>query len=672
MSFKYAYIALFYLCQPCASAYGQQESDAQLTQVLEYIAENLPEDYDYAEIAERLSFYKAHPMSINKVQRADLEGLLFLSPIQIDNLLSHREKSGSFIDLLELQAIQGFDASTITWLNNFVKLDPQNILENVSLGRMIKDSRHDLILRFGKIMQKQNGFLASDQNKPAYHGSELRTLGRYRYNYKNRIFALLNFEKDAGESAIDFYSGSVSVNHSGLLRKIVVGDYALQFGQGLTLWSGLGFGKGAGFAMMVKQDVGLRNYSSVNESSFFRGLSVAMQYKQFSLTPFVSNKQADASFSDDGREVKSLIVSGLHRTESERLTKNSITQLVYGFNTQYEGSRIRVGLTAYRTRFSMPLAAGNSLYEKYNFQGSSLINLGLHYNYSFRNSYFFGEAAHSLSSGYAYLNGLISSLSNQISIMLLQRNYQKDYYSPFNQAISESTHAANEKGFYSGISVKLNKTWEFSGYSDLFSYPWLKFRVDAPSRGYELFGQLSYEINKKSRISLRVKQQVRQENGDEPDISGGLDEVHRSSFRFELNYTLGKDFTWRNRAEMAIYRKEMANPEHGFLCYEDLIYNPLGSAFSGNIRFAIFDTSGFNSRIYAYENDVLYGYSIPAYQNKGIRYYMNVRYTFARRMDLWLRYASLNYIDQETVGSGNDQISGKQRSDIRLQLRFQF
>jgi predicted porin len=98
----------------------------------------------------------------------------------------------------------------------------------------------------------------------------------------------------------------------------------------------------------------------------------------------------------------------------------------------------------------------------------------------------------------------------------------------------------------------------------------------------------------------------------------------------------------------------------------------MGSKFSGNIRFAIFETSGFDTRVYAFENDVLYAYSVPAYQGKGIRFYVNGRYKLSRNTDLWIRYAMINYTNQETIGTGGDLIEGNKRSDIRLQLRFQF
>jgi hypothetical protein len=333
---------------------------------------------------------------------------------------------------------------------------------------------------------------------------------------------------------------------------------------------------------------------------------------------------------------------------------------------------LNLGITSYQTNFNIPFGAGKSLYEQYEYRGNSLLNLGFHYNYTLKNTYFFGEMAHSLNSGYAFINGLMTSLSPRVSLVLLHRKYAKNYHSFFNQSVSEASNAVNENGFYAAISLKFNSKWDFFIYSDYFKFPWLKFRVDAPSSGYEMLAQLNYKMNKKFKVSARFKQQLREENKGDLDDSFGLEEVDKQNYRLELIYALGDRFTLRNRAEAVRYQKGFLNQEMGFLLYQDLIYKPLSSKLSGNLRFGIFDTESFNSRIYAYENDVLYSYSVPAYQGKGIRFYGNVRYTFFRGLDIWIRYAHTSYSGQESVGSGNDQIIGNNRSDARLQMRFQF
>lgn len=661
---------------PC---FAQADNDSLIEQVIEYIAENISEDQDYSEITERLNYLRKYPLDINKATKEQLYELVFISPVQIDKLIEHRTKSGLFLDLLELQSVDGLDIETVRWLSNFLILNPRDLLSEISLNKIVKNGEHDLIIRFGRILQQQKGFISSDSGKAVYSGSADRVFTRYRFNYNNKVFLSLNMEKDAGEpflghsaKGFDFYSANIFLKGNRSIKKLIVGDYALQFGQGLTMWSGLSFGKGAGLTTVAKQGGGLRPYSSVNESSFLRGTSVTFDYRRVSVTPFVSYKKLDASLSDDESSIKSLSISGLHRTDPERKSKNTATQFVYGANAEYGKDELAVGVTAYRTMLDKPITSGNSLYEQYDFAGKSLTNLGFYYTYTFRNTYFFGEAAHSLSAGSAFVQGMMSSLSSRVSAVLLYRNYTRNYHSFFNQGLSEAAGAINETGFYAGLTVHFNSKVELTSHFDFFRFPWLRFRADAPSKGHEVSAQLAYSLSKKFKITGRFKLQQKEENSAEISTTGGLADVEKQTGRIELFYKLNNSFSIRNRVEIATYKKGQAAKEFGFLSYQDVIYKPLSSRFSGNVRFAIFDTRSFNSRIYAYENDVLYGYSIPAYQGRGLRCYINARYILRRGVDAWLRYAMSSYADQETVGSGYDIISGSNRSDVKLQLRFQF
>ncbi|MCF8453269.1 MAG: helix-hairpin-helix domain-containing protein [Pedobacter sp.] len=661
------------------TTYSQVQNDVLIEQILESMAPELSEDHDYSEISERLNHYRRSPLNINLASKDQLHELFFISPVQVKSILSHREENGLFMDVLELQSVPGFDPQTLRWLLNFIVVVPPAELKSVSFKKLIMKSEHDLMLRFGQVLEGQSGFSSSNLGADgSYLGSAMRMFTRYRYNYSNVLFASLNMEKDAGEPlsfskggrGFDFYSANVSYRGNGIVRKVIAGDYALQFGQGLNMWAGAGFGKGANLSTIAKHDVGLRPYSSINESLFMRGIAGTFKLNTISFTPFYSGRRIDAGMAESGLEVSSMQVSGLHRTKTEILNKNALSQRVYGANVQYNSGDLSAGLTAYRTQFSIPLAEGKSIYQQYNFKGAILNNVGMNYSYTFRNSYLFGEIAHSLNSGFAFLNSLLSSLAPPVSLVLLYRNYERNYHSFFNQGLAEASNAVNERGFYSGLAIKFNRQWELYAYSDFFRFPWLKFRVDGPSSGYELFGQITYTPGKLFKLIGRFRQQIREENTE--DSGPGLDIVDKQNLRVDMTYKISNDFSIRNRAEIVRYRKGNLNPEFGFLSFQDIIYDPMGSKISGNFRFAIFETSGFNTRIYSYENDVLYSYSVPAYQGKGIRFYINGRYTISRGTDLWLRYALVSYANQEVIGSGGDLISGNKRSDIRLQLRFQF
>ena len=683
MNFKGKYLGfiLFLFIVEPHIAYAQDGDTDIIEKILDILSRDPIDDQDYSDVAERLTYYRKHPIDLNKATKEQLKELIFLSPIQINEILNHSLENGPFINVFELQSIKSLDVESISLLLYFVKVTLPVPLQDMTFKKLVQKADHDLMIRMGQILEGQAGFSKLANTKEAnYQGSASRVLTRYRYNYSNTLAASLNMEKDAGEyffgsgknKGFDFYSGNISFRGNGIVKKLLVGDYALQFGQGLVMWSGSSFGKGAGISTIAKQDFGLKPYSSVNESMFLRGTSGTFKYKKISFTPFISKKNLDASLTDEGKEISTISISGLHRTKSELDNKSRLSSTIYGAHIQLNSKSLTIGFTSYQTRFSLPFGIGKSLYEQYDFVGNSLTNLGLHYDYNYKNTYFFGEMAHSKNGGSASINGIISSLSPKVSLVLMHRRYTKNYHSFFSQAISESSNTVNESGFYSALSLKFDSKWDLFTYSDFFRFPWLKFRVNAPSSGYEIFAQINYRMDKKLKLSSRFKQQVREENPEGIIAGSGLETVDKQNYRIEISYSINDRFSLRNRVEMVRYQKGGSKYELGFLNYQDIIYKPLSSKISGNIRFGIFDTESFNSRIYAYENDVLYSYSVPAYQGKGIRFYFNARYTLIRDFDLWLRYSLTSYYDQNTVGSGDDQINGNKRSDIRLQIRYQF
>ena len=206
-------------------------------------------------------------------------------------------------------------------------------------------------------------------------------------------------------------------------------------------------------------------------------------------------------------------------------------------------------------------------------------------------------------------------------------------------------------------------------YTDLFNFPWMRYRVDAPSLGYEILTQAIWSPNRETRLALRVRAVSKQQNDALENTINYLVPVEKENYRIDLSYKVGKAWTFRNRGELVRFKKD-TEKQSGFMLYQDIIYKPMSSRISGNCRIALFDTDGFDSRLYAFENDVLYSYSIPAYQDSGIRYYLNGRYRLGKAIDLWLRYATTVYTNKKEIGSGLDLISGRCKSDIKIQLRY--
>jgi hypothetical protein len=644
---------------------SEQEND--IRDILESMAENLPDDYDMSELVDVLARYRRHPINLNHTSPEELKTFVFLSPLQISNFFAYLKENGQLADVLELQSIDGFDVKTVQSLLPFVTLTNNSEYEQLNFKNIFKSGENDLMIRFAQTLQKQKGFTDLPGNR--YLGSPEKFQTRYRYNYSTILSAAITLDKDAGEKfggkPFDFYAGNVAWFKLGKLKKLVLGDYTLQFGQGLTLWSGFSFGKGPDVTSVAKKDLGLRPYNSTNEYSFFRGASATVTLlKNIDITPFVSFRNLDASqkLDPNGDLVQSTInQTGLHRTPSEIKNKKVLSQRLYGAAIQYAQNEFTLGAIAYRSHYGNSFITQAAAYDQYSFTGKSLTNLGLFYNYTYKNLYLYGEGAKGLGGGFAYINGLLISLSRTVSAALTYRNYAKDYHNFFNQGVSESSEAVNEKGLYAGLNINPNKHWAFSFYGDYFRFPWLKYRVDEPSKGYEILSQAVYMPSKGFKALLRFKTERKQQNTDLDVPVNFLDDVNKTGYRAEINWQLNKSWSFQNRAEISQFKKGSADREFGYLVYQDVDYSPMFSKITANIRFAYFNTPSYNSRIYAYEDDVLYSFSFGMYSGKGFRTYLNLKYNLAKKLNIWLRYGLFIYKDVETVGTYLDEINGNKK-----------
>ena len=682
MRFSRCLILAVALCS-AYSGYAQTDVDMLMERLTELAIEDLGEDFDLSDLADRLYYYQQHPIDLNLTDGSELRELQFVPQLFIDNLLEHRSRSGAFVAIQELQAIAGLDVELLRLLLPYVTVKTESALSGVGVGELLQTGSHDLMVRYGRTVQQRRGYTITDASRSRYLGSPDQVFVRYRYRYGNDLQVALNMKKDAGESffggaqrhGFGFYSGSIYLRDQGRLRRVVVGDYALQFGQGLAMWNGLGFGKGAMVQGIAKQATGLRPYTSSNEVLFLRGGAATVALGKLAVTPFFSWRSLDGSLSqaDDGRlTVGTLGQTGLHRTPTEVANRNAVQQWVSGANVLYQRARFRAGLLTYYTRFDMAIEPQPLLRNQYVFRGDDLWNSSVYYSHSWRGVYLFGEAAHSHGGGFAVMQGLVATLHHHLSLALHYRNYQRNYHSFFSQGLAAGSGVANERGFYAGLVYHPSRKVEWTVYGDFFRFPWLRYRVDMPSHGVDLLTQLTYTWYKRAHVSVRYRYRQRQENLATEQPHRLVADVQRQQVRLHGQYKLDSRWTMRNRVEFSHYQKEGAAAELGFMAYHDVIYKPLSGQVSGNMRLAVFGIPSYNARMYAYENDVLYGYSFPVYHNNGVRAYMNARYRIGRRVDLWLRYATFIYRGLDEVGSGLDVIVGNRRSDVKVQLRWRF
>ena len=671
-----------------------EEIDGQL---IEDFIQGTDEEGDF-NFDTAFDLYRGKPLNLNKASREDLEAFGLLSTIQISDLLRHREKFSDLIAIYELQTIPSFDSETIQRIVPFVSTYSGLDDYQLPIHKMLVQGENELYLRWQKVLEKQKGYISLEEGETGsrYLGDQNKLYLRYRHFYQNRLSFGFTAEKDAGEeffagsnkSGFDFYSAHLFLNnYSKTIKAIALGDYKLSMGQGLIRFSGFGAGKSSYATSIKRSGKTLSKYSSVNETNFMRGAAATIGFgEKLELSAFFSQKKRDANLLlsgvltpdtlilfDDPIGFTSLQSSGLHRTEAEVFDKNKIKNQSYGGVLKYKHQRGHLALNINYDKFDKPLTRLIKPYNRFYFSGDRLLNTSVDYTCQFQNLYFFGETAWSNNNRYATLNGLMIGLDRYAEVAILHRYFQKDYQAIEANPFSEKTGGRNEQGFYIGLNLRPGKQWKVNTYVDTYRHPWLLFDADGPSHGIDYLVKVTYWQKRKMEAYIQLKAETKQVNNPASDAKiDPLVDSRQFKLRGHISNKISKSLELRSRVYWGFAKKGNAAKQKGFAAYQDILYKPIGIPISFTTRFAIFDTDAYAIRFYAFENDLLYSFSVPAYYNKGTRYYLNIRYKGIRNMTLELRYSRTYWANQETFGSGLEEINGQSKSEVKAQVKLKF
>jgi hypothetical protein len=441
-------------------------------------------------------------------------------------------------------------------------------------------------------------------------------------------------------------------------------------------------GKGAETVTTVRRNqLGIRPYTSAMESGYFRGGAATYALGPFEFTGFYSNTRRDAavpeaadSLGDLTRDayIQSVRGTGYHRTPAELAAKGNLREGLLGSNVGYRNRRntLQFGATALLNRYSVPLVRNPSGYNGFEFNGRHNWNVGLNYSYLWQNINLFGEVALSKSGGTGLVSGLIASLTPKVDLTLLYRRYDRHFHSFYGNAFGENTRNGNESGLYWGLKLMPIRKITLSAYHDQFRFPWLKYRVDAPSKGYEYLLRLGWQPTKTTGLYAQFREERKEINQADGKLPiDFLAAARRRNWVLNADYAAGKCLSLQTRVQGSRYRQSNS-PTRGYAIMQDV--QATAGKLKVSTRFALFDTEDYDNRQYAYEKDVLYAFSLPAYNGRGTRQYLLLQYPLGRHLDVWLRYARMQMRNSPTIGSGLEEINAPHKSEVKAQVRMIF
>ncbi len=655
--------------------FSQSIKTEQYKFLIEKYIENDESNADYTDLFDQIDYYFNHPININNSTIDELVKIPLMNPQKANAIVKHIQIYGAMKSLLELQVIEELEQEYIELLKNMVTV--KNFSISIKDKSFWKSSQHEFILQSNRKLEKPEGYSLPDSNKNKFLGNPFQYSMRYRTNVNQYLSFGISTEKDDGELIKNgFVSAFVQLKKIGRIKSLILGDFQAAFGQGLTFGSGLAFGKSPNILGTIRFQNGIRASRSFNENEFLRGFGTQLGLtKNLDLTLFYSSKKIDGTLSQDTTiqdGFSSLINTGNYRNNNEIEKKDQIKRTIMGINLDYQFKNLKIGFTSVQTILDKsPVIKTKDIYKNFHNQSRFPENHGFNYKYYFKNMVFYGEfSSNSNINSLSHTNGVLISLDKNLEINASHRNFNKRYNSTFTNAFGENSENRNEKAYYIGASLVPLNHFKINAYADFYQFEWLKYLVDAPSMGKDLMVEIQFQKRKQYSWYFRYRQETKSRNGTIEAASVPLIDHKREIYRFHIDTKISETFSLRNRIELTQYNIQNGKKSTGFLMFQDVNVQ-LNNKFKLVARYQYFDTDDFNSRVYAFENDVLYTFSVPAFQNRGTRFYLMSKFKLNKFSFLWLRYSTTSYENVESIGNSSDKINSSKIRTISIQLSCQ-
>jgi hypothetical protein len=664
------FIFFSFISSDSVSAFQQVQRDSVsisdttqslIDEYIEDLLEQSTQEAESSELLERLQDLQENPLNLNNATIGDLEFIPGVTPIVARNIVVARERAGGFATINDLLLVSGVDAQLLAIIKRFAQV-PLPVPTRLSMNYRS---------RVGRDLEERRGF-----QDGSYPGSPWksynRLLGRYEYGTAGTSidFGILT-DKDAGENKFnDFTSGFVSLKTNGPLRRLILGDFSVGEGQGLTLWRSLAFSKGSDVIQPARKSArGITPYTSSDENIFYRGAAALLEVSSFEATAFYSNKKIDATVDSLG-QVTSMYGSGYHRTASELRRQLAARERSAGFRLQYAlGKTLTVGSTYFSTKLGNP-AAGDQLYD---FVGNESHVSGLDFDLYLDRVNIFSEWARSHTGAIAGVAGAFVGLTRDIDLVVCFRDYPRDFISLHGIGFGERRGSPQDEiGVYTGLRLRLRRGVILSAYFDQFKFPWQTGSVPFPSSGTDFLLRAELRPFERFSLDLKYKSEVKGDAVSAEDEFGRS--VTRLADRLQQNgrmiatFDVSRDLRVRGRIEsVRTDYSAFGNGGSGILLSQDVRWNAT-SRLTIDARLAFFDTDSYDTRVYEFESDVRGTVSNPALYGKGRRWYVVARYSFLSGLDISAKYSQTYRDDLKVIGSGLDQIDGNVDSHLTAQV----
>ena len=674
---------------------------------------------DPTELLELLTALRENPLDVNAATAEELAQIPAFTPALAAAVVRYRERNGPFPSLPLLQQVEGVTPDVYLDARPYLAAGPPlagpvrvaaRFPAAPTAREVVGGLRYSGIQRVQRRLDTPAGYLGPDSLR-VYPGSPARVYTRLQATYRRQVSVNVTLEKDPGEPfrfdggtntyGYDYVSAHAAVLDAGRIDALVVGDYVAEFGQGVALWRASGFGKGPDAVQgPVRSGRGLRPYGSVDENNFLRGTALTVAaHPNLYVSAFASRRALDASvlapdsadvFDPDlppgaltGQVVTSLAADGLHRTDRELARKDALDETLVGGGVEGRLSTGRVqgraGVVATRSRFGAPLGAGTRPDELFDFVGSEATVVSVYADAKARAAgHAFGEvvcaggraaSAAWPASGPTWAAARTSSSSGATTPRTSRASTGTRSASGTGSggtrpgSTSAPASARRRRGPWTPTSTSIGSRSSGSTCRARVG-AWRRSAAWSTGRA-GTSGRTSRPGRRraKSAWTWRMRSPARQSAGSPTR------RARRSGST--ASGDASRSLRLRARVEGSRYAEAGEPTQTGSLVYQDVRWQALGWLRS-DVRLTLFNTDGYDARLYAFENDLTGVFSIPALSGRGVRGYVLLTAEPVENLVAQVKLAATWFRNVRRVGSGANTVEGGRVRDLGVQVRYRF
>jgi len=325
-----------------------------------------------------------------------------------------------------------------------------------------------------------------------------------------------------------------------------------------------------------------------------------------------------------------------------------------------------------RNEFSLPVLPSSRPYQYFDFSGKGLCNASIDYQVLIKHHILFGEVAASSTNGFAFLQGAIFKVDPRMKLSILARHFSQNFAALDGKPYSKNSKLNNETGLLLTSEIILTNKITMVALFDMYKFHWLRYLIDKPMPHFDASMRFDVAFSRNCTLLVRYNYKTQAKNMREEVIYNQISEIQQHRLRLVLSYSFLQFLQFKSEVSGVFNSsrvQEFKSSKFGVLAYQDVGVNIAKIGMELKLRFAIFDTDTYDERLYAYENDLSYTFTINSYYYRGCKTYFILKWKH-KWFEIQSKISRLLFFNKNQISSGLELIDAPHKTEVKVQVLF--